>query len=105
MGLYQTPVSNPESIFFTCPAPGRLSQKPCLKEHHTVAAKSLEMELFKLFSSFCTTAGQLSASNAGCSDAEFSALQNALFQSQNSRFGTKSIRFYRFDHNQKIIDF
>src|SRR3954454_14029108 len=30
MGLYQTPVSNPESIFFTCPAPGRFSQKPCL---------------------------------------------------------------------------
>ena len=34
MGLYQTPVSNPESIFFTCPTIGRLgrsSQKPCLK--------------------------------------------------------------------------
>src|SRR2546430_15163966 len=34
MGLYQIPVSNRESIFFTCPSIGRLgrfSQKPCLK--------------------------------------------------------------------------
>ena len=34
MDLYQTPVSNRESIFFTSAAiarPGRLSQKPCLK--------------------------------------------------------------------------
>ena len=32
MGLYQTPASNRESIFLTCPVPGRFSQKPCLKD-------------------------------------------------------------------------
>src|SRR3954454_24505342 len=33
MGLYQTPVSNRKSIFFTCSTigcPSRFSQKPCL---------------------------------------------------------------------------
>src|SRR5262245_42840633 len=43
MGLYQIPVSNPESIFFTCPAPGRFSQKPCLKNIAKFAKSKIQI--------------------------------------------------------------
>ena len=45
MDLYHTPVSNRESIFFTCPVSGRSSQKPCQR------CSSTGVKIFLLFTS------------------------------------------------------